>query len=71
LFFHSTVTPSLLGPNIPFSTLFSNIHNLRPSFNVSEQVSHPDKRTGKVIVLYILISIFFGREKEAKKFCAE
>ena len=38
---HSPVTSSLLGPNILLYTLFSNILSLRPSINVSDQVSHP------------------------------
>ena len=48
-------TSSLLGPNILFSTLFSNTLSLRSSLNVSDQVSHPYKTTGKIIILYILI----------------
>ncbi len=43
-FIHSPVTPSLLGPNIFLSTLFSN--TLSSSLNVSDQVSHPYKTTG-------------------------
>jgi hypothetical protein len=31
---------SLLGPNILFSSLFSNILSLRSSFNMRDQVSH-------------------------------
>ena len=53
-FHHSPVTSSLLGLNIPLNTLFSNILSLRASLNVSDQVSHPYKTTGKIIVLYIL-----------------
>ena len=40
-FLHSPVTPSLLGPNILLSTLFSNTLSLCSSRNVSDQVSHP------------------------------
>ena len=39
-FLHSLVTPSLLGPNIPLNTLFSNTLSLCSSLNVSDQVSH-------------------------------
>jgi hypothetical protein len=46
---------ALLGPNIPLSTLFSNILSLRSSLNVNNQVSYPYKTTGKIIFLYILI----------------
>jgi len=40
-FHHSTVPLSLLGPNILFSTLFSNTLSLRSSLNMSDQVSNP------------------------------
>ena len=43
---HSPATPSLLGPNILLSTLFSNSLSLRSSLNVSDHVSHPYKTTG-------------------------
>ena len=50
-FLHSPVTSSLLGPNILLYTLFSNTLSVRSSLNVSDQVSHPYKTTGKIIVL--------------------
>jgi hypothetical protein len=52
-FFHSFVISSLLGLNILLSTLLSKTHSLRSSLSVSDQVSHPHKITGKIIVLYI------------------
>ena len=58
-FLHSPVTSSLLGPNILLNTQFSNTLSLRSSLNVSDQVSHPYKTTGKIIVLYTLIVKFF------------
>jgi phosphate starvation-inducible membrane PsiE len=57
-FLHYLVTSSLLCPNILLNILFSNTLSLRSSLNVSDQVSHPYKTTGKIIVLYILIYIF-------------
>jgi hypothetical protein len=42
---HSPVTPSLLGPNIPLSTLLSNTLSLCSSLSVTDQVSHPYKTT--------------------------
>ena len=57
-FLHSPVTSSLLGPNILLNTLFSNTLSLHSSLNVSDQVSHPYKTTGKIIVLYIYIYIY-------------
>jgi len=58
-FLYFPVTSSLLGPNILLSTLFPNTLSLHSSTNVNDQVSHPYKATGKIIVLYILIFIFF------------
>ena len=65
-FFHSPVTSSLLGPNILLRTLFLNTLSLRSSLNVSDQVSHPYKTTGKIIVLYILMFIFLDSKLEDK-----
>jgi hypothetical protein len=49
-FLHSPVTSSLLGPNIPLSTLFSNTLSLCISLNVREQVSHPYRTTASLYV---------------------
>ena len=40
---HSFVTSYLLGTNIFFSALFSNIHSLFSSLSVRDQISHPYK----------------------------
>ena len=48
---HFPVALSILGPNILLSTLFSNTLSLRSSLCVRNQVSHPYKATGKIIVL--------------------
>jgi hypothetical protein len=52
-YLHSPFISSLLGPNILLNTL-----SLRSSLNVSDQVSHPYKTTGKIIILYILVFKF-------------
>ena len=62
-FFHSSVTSSLLGPNILLNTRFSNIVSLRSSLSVSDRVSHPYTTTGKIVFLYILIFIFLENWK--------
>jgi len=48
-------TSSLLGPNILLSTQFSYTVNLWSSLSVGDQVPHPYKTTGKIMILYILI----------------
>jgi uncharacterized membrane protein len=70
-FLHCPVTLCLLGPNILLSTLLSNTFSLCSSLNVSDQVSHPHKTTGTVMVLYILNFIFLDSKLEDKRFCTE
>ena len=70
-YLHSPVISSLLGPKILLSTPFSTKLRLRSSFNVSDQVSHPHKTTGKITVLYILIFKFFNSKLDDKIFCTE
>ena len=52
----SSIPPSYLVPprsNILLNTIFSNTLSFLSSLNVSNQVSHSYKATGKIIVLYI------------------
>jgi len=41
------------------------------SLNVRNQLSHPYKTTGKIIVLYILTFFFLGSRQEHKRFCTK
>jgi hypothetical protein len=68
---HPSVASSLLGPNILLSTLFSNILSLCSSCSVTDQLSHPYKTTGKIIVLCTLIFVFLDSNLEHKRFCTE
>ena len=68
---HSSVTSSLLVRNILLNALFSHTLSLRSSLSVSDQVSHPYKTTGKIIVLFVFILIFSDRKLKNKKFCTE
>ena len=54
---HSSVTSSLLGPNILLNTIFSNTLSFLSSLNASDQASHTYKTTGKIIVLYIYLQV--------------
>ena len=59
-FLQYPVTSSLLVPNTLLNTL-----TLRSSLNVSNQVSHPYKTTGKIIVLYIWNTYYLHMFKQA------
>ena len=63
---HSPVTLSLLGPSI-LLTPNSRTLSLLSSLSVSDQVSHPHKITGKIIVH----NIFLDSKLEDKRFCTE
>ena len=57
---HSRVTSSLLGPNILLNTMFSNTLSFLSSRNVSDQVSHPYKTTGKIRIIWHLKIMFIS-----------
>jgi hypothetical protein len=61
--FQSSVTYTLLTPNTFPSTLFSNTLCLCSFFSVRDQVSHPYKTTGKIIVLCILMFMWIPNWK--------
>jgi hypothetical protein len=60
-------TSSLIGPNILLSTLFSNTINLFSSLSVRDQVQHPYKTKGKIMVLYILFFKILERRWDDKR----
>jgi hypothetical protein len=70
-FLHSPVTSSLLGPNIPLSTLFSDTLSLCSSLNIRDQVSHPYKTTVRIMVLYILTFSFLDSRREDRRLWTE
>jgi hypothetical protein len=53
-----------LTSNIPLSNLFSNTLNECSSLNVTDQVSHPYKTTGKITMLCILIVMSLDSRQE-------
>jgi len=61
-FLHSLITSFLLGQNILHNTLFSNTISLNSSLNVNDQVSHPYKSTGKIVVMHSLTFIFLNNK---------
>jgi hypothetical protein len=61
------ITSSLFGLNILLSTLFSNTLSLYASLNIRDQVSHPYRTTGKIIVVYTLIFTFSYSRREDKR----
>jgi hypothetical protein len=63
---HPPVTPSLFGPNILLSILFSN-----PSGNFRDEVLQLYRTTGKIMVFYILIVTLFDSRREDRRVWTE
>jgi hypothetical protein len=58
--FQPPVSSSLFRPYILLSVLLANTFSLYSSVNIKNQVSHPYKTTGKIIVLNVVIFTFSG-----------
>jgi len=70
-FLHSPVASSHLCSNILPNTLSQNTLSQNSYYKLSDQVSHPYKNTGKIIVGYILDFKFLDSILEDKRFCTE
>jgi hypothetical protein len=60
-------TYSVLPSPYPTLVLFSNTLSLCSSLSVRDQVSHPYKTTGRIMVLYILTFTFLEIKRENKR----
>jgi hypothetical protein len=58
------ITSYLFGPNILLSTLFSKTFSLLSSPKARDQVSHPYRTTGKIIVFYMLLFTFLESRQD-------
>ena len=58
---YSPVTSSLVGPNILLNTMFSNTLSFLSSRSVNDQVSHPYKTTGKIIVTQLQLTNIYTK----------
>jgi hypothetical protein len=62
------VTSTLFGPNTLLIAPFSNILSLCFFLDVRDQLSHPSRTVGKIIVLYFLIFKFFDSNRKDRRF---
>jgi hypothetical protein len=70
-FLQSPTISSLFGPGILFVTTFPDIFYSCSSIDVWENISHPYKTKGKIIVFHILIFKFSDSKRENKNCLAE
>jgi hypothetical protein len=71
-FLHS-ITPSLLGPNITLSTMFSNPVNLFALPLGWDQISYPYKTAAEIRILCVMLIIFMALDsrREGRVFWSE
>ena len=55
-----------LRSKYPPQTIFTNTFSLRFSLNMSDQISHQQETTCKIIVLYVIIFIFLNSKLRDK-----
>jgi hypothetical protein len=67
-FLQHNITLSLLRSNILLSSLFSKSLKLHSSLNVRNHVSDPNKTTGTIIILNILMFMVFESSLESRDF---
>jgi hypothetical protein len=70
-FLQYPVTSYHFGPIILLRTFFLITLSLWPSLKAREQVSHRNKTTGKITVIYILVFMFLDSRREDKMFWSE
>jgi hypothetical protein len=61
-----SVASSFFGSNILLNTLFPNTLSLCSSLKIRDQISHPYRTTGKIILLCILLFMFLDSRREGK-----
>jgi len=66
--FSSSSCHFLLGAYIFLSIMLLETPNLLFSCRVRDQISHPYRTADKIIVLYVMIFMVFGRRWEDRRF---
>ena len=70
-FLSSPIATSFSDLNTFLITLFSKVASLWPFLNMRDQVSHATIKTDKILMLYILTSVFLVSKLTDKRFCTK